>query len=177
MELLLSPYQLLLDKAQRGQIDPEDIDLQELIDDFRQRLSELSERELFFEAGAFLQAIAGLLKLKALKLLQEDRQEKREKKVRVRLEEVLKAIEPQKDESLDWLWDYSVHAGRPQGRKDAQKRETYRPESIPLHKSFDIEEYRQKLQELGIEDFDMLRDFLYRVPDRIERLRFFMAWL
>ncbi len=178
--LTLSPYQLLLDKAQRGEVNPEDIDLQELIEDFRQRLSELSERELFFEAGVFLQAIVGLLRFKALKLLQEDRQEKKEKKVRVRLEEVLKAIEQEQDQEdiLDSLWDYSVGLGRKIGSRDSIQRVSTKPEPIPLHKAFDPEEYRKLLEELGLlEDFERLKEFLYRIEDRIERLRFFMAWL
>jgi len=47
-----------------------------------------------------------------------------------------------------------------------------------LHKAFDPEEYRKLLEELGLlEDFERFKEFLYRIEDRIERLRFFMAWL
>jgi len=67
--LALSPYEFFLEKVQKREIDPEDVDINSLIEEFKQQVERLSSVELFFQAGSFLQAISRLLKLKADKLL------------------------------------------------------------------------------------------------------------
>ena len=176
---VLSPMELLLDKVQKGQINPEDIDLQSLIEAFRQEIDKLSSVDLFLQAGSFLKAMASLLKLKTERLLGASPKEEK-RKPKIKLEEVLKAIEQEQDQEdiLDSLWDYSVGLGRKIGSRDSIQRVSTKPEPISLHKAFDPEEYRKLLEELGLlEDFDRLKEFLYRIGDRIERFRFFMAWL
>ena len=177
---VLSPMELLLDKVQKGQINPEDIDLQSLLEGFRQEIDKLSSVDLFLQAGSFLKAVASLLKLKTERLLGHPTKEEKAKPVRIKLEEVIKAIEQEQDQEdiLDSLWDYSVGLGRKIGSRDSIQRVSTKPEPISLHKAFDPEEYRNLLEELGLlEDFERLKEFLYRIEDRIERLRFFMVWL
>ncbi len=177
---VLSPMELLLDKVQKGQINPEDIDLQSLIEAFRQEIDKLSSVDLFLQAGSFLKAVASLLKLKTERLLGHPTKEEKAKPVRIKLEEVIKAIEQEQDQEdiLDNLWDYSVRLGRKIGSRDSIQRVSTKPEPIPLHKAFDPEEYRKLLEDLGLlEDFERLKEFLLSIEDRIERLRFFMVWL
>ncbi len=179
MVIGLSPYEFLLEKVQRKEIDPEDVDINELIEEFKQQVERLSSVELFFQAGSFLQAMARLLKLKADKLLGVSPKEEK-RKPKIKLEEVLKAIEQEQDREdiLDSLWDYSVGLGRKVGSRDSIQRVSTKPEPIPLHKAFDPEEYRKLLKELGLlEDFERFREFLLSIENRTERLRFFMAWL
>ncbi len=176
-----SPYEFLLEKVQRKEIDPEDVDINSLIEEFKQQVERLSSVELFFQAGSFLQAMASLLKLKAERLLEHPTKEEKVKPVRIKLEEVIKAIgqeENSQEDVLDSLWDFKIAVGRKTGSKDSKERIIAKPEPIPLHKAFDPEEYRKLLEELGLlEDFERFREFLYKIEDRIERLRFFMAWL
>ncbi len=178
---VLSPVELLLDKVQKGQINPEDIDLQSLIEAFRQEIDKLSSVDLFLQAGSFLKAVASLLKLKTERLLGHPTKEEKVKPVRIKLEEVLKAIgqeENSQEDVLDSLWDFKIAVGRKTGSKDSKERIIAKPEPIPLHKAFDPEEYRKLLEKLGLlEDFERFKEFLYRIEDRIERLRFFMVWL
>ncbi|MFN3263795.1 MAG: hypothetical protein ACK42C_02705 [Aquificaceae bacterium] len=172
MQTIFSPYHYLLLKAQRGQLDPEDIDLEELVRDFKEKIQELSSQELLREAGSFIEAITELLKLKLYKLFPS---EKKERKPRVRLEEVLKVLEPQEvSEDLDWLYSHSVHSGRPLGSKDRTERFKPEPERMPLHREFRIEEYQKTVA--GME-WEELKSFLLKVEDRVERIRFLMAWL
>ena len=177
--LACSPYEFLLEKVQKKEIDPEDVDINELIEEFKQQVERLSSVELFFQAGSFLQAMTRLLKLKTERLLGVSPKEEK-RKPKIKLEEVLKVIEQEQDQEdiLDSLWDYSVGLGRKIGSRDSIQRVSTKPEPIPLHKAFDPEEYRKLLEDLGLlEDFERLKEFLLFIEDRIERLRFFMAWL
>ncbi|MEM2266005.1 MAG: segregation/condensation protein A [Candidatus Hadarchaeales archaeon] len=179
MVIGLSPYEFLLEKVQRKEIDPEDVDINELIEEFKQQVERLSSVELFFQAGSFLQAMARLLKLKTERLLGASPKEEK-RKPKIKLEEVLKVIEQEQDQEdiLDSLWDYSVGLGRKIGSRDSIQRVSTKPEPIPLHKAFNPEDYRKLLEDLGLlEDFERLKEFLLSIEDRIERLRFFMAWL
>jgi len=88
----LSPYEFLLEKVQRKEIDPEDVDINGLIEEFKQQVERLSSVELFFQAGSFLQAMTRLLKLKTERLLGVSPKEEK-RKPKIELEEVLKAID------------------------------------------------------------------------------------
>lgn len=176
LSFFLSPEEVLLEKVRKGEIDPEDIDLEELIRDFRQRLEELSSSELMPHAGRFILAISGLLKLKVERFLGVKENKVRKKKVR--LEEVLQVISEQaSSEDPDWML-YEIKVGRPQGRKDTvQRAGNTLEESVPLHKEFRVEEYVEFLKRRGLYEFEELKSWLLSLQDRIERIRFLLAWL
>lgn len=175
LSFFLSPEEVLLEKVRKGEIDPEDIDLEELIRDFRQRLEELSSSELMPHAGRFILAISGLLKLKVERLL--GAKENKVKKRKVKLEEVLQVISEEPVEENDWLL-YEIKVGRPQGRKDAvQRAGNTVEESVPLHKEFRVEEYVEFLKRRGLYEFEEFKSWLLSLQDRIERIRFLLAWL
>lgn len=177
LSFFLSPEEVLLEKVRKGEIDPEDIDLEELIRDFRQRLEELSSSELMPHAGRFILAISGLLKLKVERFLGVKENKVRKKKVR--LEEVLQVISEQaSSEDPDWML-YEIKVGRPpQGRKDTvQRAGNTLEESVPLHKEFRVEEYVEFLKRRGLYEFEELKSWLLWLQDRIERVRFLLAWL
>lgn len=175
LSFFLSPEEVLLEKVRKGEIDPEDIDLEELIRDFRQRLEELSSSELMPYAGRFILAISGLLKLKVERLL--GAKENKVKKRKVKLEEVLQVISEEPVEENDWLL-YEIRVGRPQGRKDAvQRAGNTLEESVPLHKEFRVEEYVEFLKRRGLYEFEEFKSWLLSLQDRIERIRFLLAWL
>ncbi|MGC8852212.1 MAG: hypothetical protein ACP5P0_01250 [Hydrogenobacter sp.] len=52
----MEPIDILLKKVERGEIDPYDVDLKALIEDFRQRLGEISLPYV----GLFLEAVVRL---------------------------------------------------------------------------------------------------------------------
>lgn len=176
-----SPIEFLLEKAKRGEIDPEDINVKDLVEEFKKQVERLSGFELFHQAGAFLQAISSLLKLKVEKLLNFDTKE--EKKKKIKLQEVIEVLKQEEEEEeigddLEWLWDYKVRAGRPQGSRDTQARESLaQMEKVPLYGEFKIEQYRKVLEEFGLYEFEDFEKWLAKIQDRVERVRFFMAWL
>ncbi|MEM3426651.1 MAG: hypothetical protein QW212_00120 [Nitrososphaerales archaeon] len=165
-----TPLGILLEKVEKGELDPYDIDLVALIEELRKS----AERLPLGIAGEFLMACAKLLKLKLEYFFPSPPSSPQRRKIT--LQEVKEAL----SEEEDPLGEYQVHVGRPLGSK-GEKREALPPtqeeEHIPLHKSFSPEEYAKKIQELGLTDWESFKKFFYSLQDRIERVRFFMSWL
>lgn len=126
------------------------------------------------DAGEFLLAIAKLLKLKVDKMLGVGEKTRRQRQ-RVKLSEVVEVLKQEED--LEWLYGYEVRVGRPKGSKDTKERPNHESEHIHLYKEFRIQEYIKELKSHSVEDFTKLKTFLHSFADRIERIRFFMAWL
>lgn len=103
-ENLSLPEERILEKVRRGEIDPEDIDIEKLIEDFRKSLEGLKSADLMPYAGRFIYAIAGLLKLKVEKLFRVETPKEGRKKVK--LEEVLQAISSEEKEGEENLHLY-----------------------------------------------------------------------
>ncbi len=167
----MEPIEVLLEKVERGEINPYDVDLKALIEDFRQRLGEVSLPYV----GLFLEAIVRLLKLELEYFFPSVEIKSREKKIT--LKEVKEALEDLNLEDL--LPVYQVPVGRPKGSIGTPRSITTEKESLdpPLHKTFSPKEYIRRLKEYGLEDWQDVERFLLSLTDRVERVRFLMAWL
>jgi len=120
--LALSPYELVLAKAQEGKIDPFDIDLDYLISLFRETAKELEAGEYLIEAGRFLEASAKLMKLQVEEIFPKPKPER--KKVTIeQVKEVLAEEEQQEAEyDMEFIYSYTPKIGRPSGAKDKVER-------------------------------------------------------
>jgi len=122
-DTVLSPYELVLQEIEKGNIDPFDINLEYLIDMFRREAENLKEWEYLEEAGRFLEVSAKLLKLQIEEIFPRPKPDRKRitiKEVRDVLADTENNYEQQYD--LSWLWDHKVKAGRPSGAKDRQER-------------------------------------------------------
>ncbi|GAB6066255.1 ScpA family protein [Aquifex pyrophilus] len=163
--LSISPYETLVEEVEKGKVNPFDVDLEHLIKLFEEKAKELEERELFLEAGVFLQVATKLLKLKLRYLFPEQKRER--KKITIEaVKEVVKEVEEEVD-FLEWLYDYSPSVGRPKGSK-AQKpqkmdfKEFFKKE-VPLHREVDWQkEARRVYEEIkrGAFRIRSVRDFI-----------------
>jgi len=152
---IFSPYELAIREAERGTLDPFDIDLEYLIDLFRKEAEELKEWEYFEEAGRFLEASTKLIKLQVEQIFPKPKPERKRitiKEVKDVLVEDNDTCEPEYD--LSWLWEHEVKVGRPSGSRDRQERKlTWKEfwsqaESVSLHREIDYRKLAEEVREL-----------------------------
>jgi len=102
IEIILSPYTLVLKEVEEGKLNPFDVDLEYLIGLFEEKAKELEDREFFVEAGMFLMVAAKLLKLQLRTIFPEPKRERK----RITVEEVKEVIEEVEEEiasdTLEW---------------------------------------------------------------------------
>jgi len=117
------PYGLVLKEIETGNLDPFDIDLEYLIELFREEAENLKEWKYLEEAGKFLEAAAKLLRLQIEEIFPKPKLERKRvtiKEVRDMLVDTENNYEPQYD--LSWLWEHEVKVGKPPGAKDTVER-------------------------------------------------------
>lgn len=168
-----SSLEHLLQKVEEGEIDPYSIELEKLIEDFRRKATEMPEECIFRPAGKFLLLSVRLMKLQLEYFFPDP---KPEVKRSVRLQE---AKEPLNAIEEDPLGEYFVMVGRRQGTLTQKQTSPEASENfeLPLHRSFSLQEYARRLEELGLTDWESFKKFFYSLQDRVERVRFFVAWL
>ncbi len=123
VDIVLSPYELVLREIEKGAPDLFDIDLEYLIEMFRKENGSLKEWNYFEEAGRFLFTSTKLLKLRIEDIFPSSKPERK----RITIKEVQEVpgtseTEAGEGHDLSWLWDYQVRAGRPAGAKNKQER-------------------------------------------------------
>ncbi len=154
VDIILSPYELVLREIEKGTLDPFDIDLEYLIELFRKEAEDLKEWEYFEEAGRFLEASTKLIKLQIEEIFPRPESEKK----RITIKEVREALAGSEDTypeyDLSWLWEHEVRVGRPSGAKDGQDRKlTWKEfwdqaENVPLHKGIDYRKLAEQVRKL-----------------------------
>jgi len=123
VDTILSPYELVLREIEKGILDPFDVDLDYLIELFRETAKELEAEEYLREAGRFIEASAKLMKLQVDEIFPRPKPERKRitiKEVRDVLVDTGNNYEPEYD--LSWLWEHEVKVGRPSGAKDRVER-------------------------------------------------------
>lgn len=168
--------EFLLKKVELGEIDPYDVNICSLIEEFRVMSERLSSEGMLRLAGTFFLASVKLLKYK-LEYFFPQAPHKKERR-NITLEEVKEVLRMEEDDP----YEYFVSVGRKAGSKNKNIRhKSYslqtEPEPIPLHKAMNPEEYMKALKELNLYDFEDFKNFFYSLKDPLERVRFFIAWL
>lgn len=168
-----STVDYLLEKVEKGEIDPYDVDVGRLVEEFRRMAESLSAEGMLRLAGSFLQASVKLLKYK-LEYFFPTVEPKRERR-KITLQEVKEVLE---EEEGELEFEHFVAVGRKEGSKNKSTKPYFsEPEPIPLHKAMKPEDYMKVLKELNLYEFEDFKSFFYSLKDPIERVRFFMAWL
>lgn len=172
----ITPISIIVEKARNGEIDPDDVNIEKLIEEFRLQIDTFTKvYELFMYASMFLDAITILMRLKLGKLLDTNLDNKKERKIK--LKEVVEALqEIESDDNLDWLYTYQTKIGRKAGIKSKSYVKTIEKFQVNLHKAFNVQEYVNKIKEMQFTDFKIFKDWLYTL-ERQEQVRFFIAFL
>ncbi len=120
-EKLTSPYEAVLEEIEKGKVNPFDIDIDYLIELFREKAEELQGGDYLIEAALFLQESVKLLKLKIQSIFPKSDRETRKITIR-EVKDVLEHVESKVvTDVLDWLYDYSPPIGRPRGSHRVEK--------------------------------------------------------
>jgi len=166
--LAISPYKLVLKEVEEGKLNPFDIDVEYLVELFREQAKKLNDAELLIEAGIFLETAVRLMQLQLQTIFPENGKRKRKitvEEVKAIIEEVEKSVE---GDVMDWLYEYSVPVGRPvgSGKKSEKKTEvleTIPVKGIPLYKETDWQKEAKRVYEeikKGVFRIRTLKDFI-----------------
>ncbi len=167
----LEEVEYLYELVREGRIDAYDVDLTKLVEAFKEKAESLKEADLLPLAGRFLLASVKIMKLK-LEYFFPPVVKQRERK-KITIEEVKEVLEGDID-----LYEYVVPVGRPKGSKTQKVSVALsEPEDVPLHKDWRIEDYMRFLVEKNLLEWEEFERFFYSLKDKLERVRFFMAWL
>ncbi len=159
-------FRVLLEKVEKGELDPFDVDLVALVHETKERLS-------LVDAGEFLLVCVKLLKYKLEYFFPSPPLQKQRKKIT--LQDVKNILE---EEEADPFGEYLVKVGRPAGTPNRVKgNDEKHVESFgkfPLHKSFSWEEYARLIKELNLESWENFQRFF--IPFQIERRELGFLW-
>jgi len=122
--LTINPYREYVNLLKEGKLSPDDIDIDTLIKEFKEKVKEFDYYSLYLHSAMFLEAISRLVKLKAdavysfLTPQTEEEEQERKRYIRKQVEEILKEYDLIEDEELQELFtSYRRKTGRKTGTK------------------------------------------------------------
>jgi len=175
-EINVSPYEFVLKEVEEGKVNPFDVDVEYLIELFKEKAKDLQGHKFFIEAGIFILAASKLLKLQVQTIFPEPKKERR----KITIEEVKEVIEEVEEEiasdTLDWLYDYSPHVGRPKGSIKAEKPKILKPSSLreflPLHKSQEVD-WSEEAKRV----YEEIKEGTFKIRSWIDLIAFLYAYM